>query len=256
MPDDQTTELLAAFHPSRNALLDVLRPLVDDSMLLEMAEADYGYSVEEHFTQLRKIRDTGEVPAPLPWEPGEVLSLIHWSELEDPTWKPGSTGIRGHRMRAFACAALLQAAEDQTSNCSSGENSLVVQAQGSAGVLGPETRIAAGSALAWRVLHAPSLEEGPFFSFGLLYLAAVYGVGRHSEEQLLRLAEWVEAEETRARENDDALIWDDRWLLGLSNFDSCYAGWQRLARHLRERASRLRTPEARAKVSELAARIG
>ncbi len=54
-------DLLAKAQPSGDALLDLLRPLIDDSMLREIAEADYGIDVDVHFGQLLLIRDAGRI---------------------------------------------------------------------------------------------------------------------------------------------------------------------------------------------------
>ena len=106
---DPPPALLTAFPASADLLLDIVRRQVDDGMLAEIAAADYGMDMNAHLTELRTIRDQGIVPTPLPWHPGEVLELIRWSNPENPAHKPGSTGRRGHQMRAFACAAILRA---------------------------------------------------------------------------------------------------------------------------------------------------
>ena len=48
-------KLLHHFNPSETALLDWLRPHIDDSLLEEIAAADYGYKAEEHFEALIPI---------------------------------------------------------------------------------------------------------------------------------------------------------------------------------------------------------
>jgi hypothetical protein len=96
--------------PMPEPLLAALRPLIDDSMLHQIAAADYGDRVDAHFAALTEIRAQGLVPQKLDWVPGEVLELIRWSMPEDPAWAPGGQGRRGHLMRAFACAVLLTGA--------------------------------------------------------------------------------------------------------------------------------------------------
>src|SRR5262245_2436176 len=106
-------------------------------MLREIASADYGMDADAHLDALLRIRDRGEAPAPMNWEPKEVLELIRWSEPEDPNWRPGGTGIRGHVMRAFVCAALLRAAPEPANHgYFDGENQTIAQLLASALVLG------------------------------------------------------------------------------------------------------------------------
>ncbi|KLU02318.1 hypothetical protein RISK_005384 [Rhodopirellula islandica] len=88
--------------PSSDDLLRIVFSNVDESMLREIAAADYGEVFDEHLEQLAVIK-SGKILAPMQWEPKEVLELIRWSEPEDPSWSPGSTGDRGHWMRLFAC---------------------------------------------------------------------------------------------------------------------------------------------------------
>jgi len=118
-------ELLSAFPPSVNSLVDYSRQFVDDHMLMEIARADYGIDADESFRMLKKIRDTGSKPNVRDWWPKEVLELTRWkepSELEEyeqpaPVHRSKHRGakvnvavsprIRGHRLRLFACAILL-----------------------------------------------------------------------------------------------------------------------------------------------------
>ncbi len=76
-------------------------------MLKEIAEADYAQDVEEHLAALKPVWEGSEFTELHHWFPMVVLDLIRWPEPEDPNWKPGSTGLRGHKMRAFSCAVLL-----------------------------------------------------------------------------------------------------------------------------------------------------
>ena len=96
------------FQPQADQLLRQVSRLIDDGMLEEIAAADYGYDVEKHLAHLQLIRDEGSFAVPMRWEPREILELIRWSEPEDPKWKPGAFGERGHWMRAFACTSLLR----------------------------------------------------------------------------------------------------------------------------------------------------
>jgi hypothetical protein len=191
--------LLRAFPPSADALLDLARAGMDDGMLLEMAQADYGVQADEHLAALRVIRDTGAVPAPIEWVPQEVLELIRWSEPDDPSWKPGSTGERGHRMRAFACAALLRAAGEPANALHLyGSAETLAQMVGSALVLGPAWQEALAGLLTWRIPSHPVDEDRPYHAFALLFLAVLLRDGRLDGNALAAAAEWVIEEEAAA----------------------------------------------------------
>lgn len=168
MPDDP----LGQFEPTSDRLTRLAAEAVDDSMLREIAEADYGQDAAEHLKQLRAIKN-GAVLAPMEWVPKEVLELIRWSEPEDPSWTPGATGQRGHRMRLFACAALLRAAaEPENDGSFLGEDSTVIQLVDSALKLDVKTSRASLQFLGWS-MQARKLGDWdqPFFALGVLLLA-------------------------------------------------------------------------------------
>jgi hypothetical protein len=105
-------ELIAAFPPSAELLLERARRQVDDAMLLDIAGADYGWMADEMMAELRPIRDKGVMPARMPWMLSEVLALTQFSDPDAPNappFEPGPTGRRGHLTRLFACAVLLRA---------------------------------------------------------------------------------------------------------------------------------------------------
>jgi len=142
-------DLLNRFEPTPDELLRLVFGRVDESMLHEIAAADYGQDVDEHLEQLHAIK-SGKVLAPMRWEPKEVLELIRWSEPEDPTWSPGSTGDRGHWMRLFSCTVLLRAAADPANEgYFTGEDSTIIQLVDSAIKLGVSTPRAALKFLCW-----------------------------------------------------------------------------------------------------------
>jgi hypothetical protein len=188
--------LLAAFPPSADLLLDVTRQQVDDAMLTEIAAADYGMHRAEHLAVLRPIRDHGIVPALMQWYGGEVLELIRWSDPENPAHKPGSQGLRGHQMRAFACAALLRAAtiDDQNDNS---QHCTLAQCLVSAKVLGEEMSSAAARFLTWRIPRVAEPEVRWLFAFGLLVVAVRLRSGRFTDRVLGDAADWVLAEEAK-----------------------------------------------------------
>ncbi len=159
-------------NPTSEELLNLVFKQVDASMLREIAEADYGMDADAHLKALSAIK-TGNVPAQMKWEPKEVLELIRWSEPEDPTWKPGSVGERGHWMRLFSCAVLIRAAaEPENDGYFTGEESTIIQLVDSAMKLGADTSLAALKFLCWR-MQFRTLDEWdrPYFAVAILLLS-------------------------------------------------------------------------------------
>jgi len=221
-------ELCESFRPAPDALLDVLRPQVDDSMLREIAEADYGRDADEHFAALREIH-RGIIPNPIQWHPREVLQLFRWSEPEDPGWKPGATGIQGHWMRAFACAVLLRSAGEPLAHMYfENEHETLMQLIDSSLVLGTDVIDAARSCLAWRIPLLESYDTaGCFFGLGILLLSMVQKPGSGTDPaNLLRLAEWIVGEEARVRK--ECCPESEDWLLGLTCHDQEHDKWCKL----------------------------
>ncbi|WP_345682466.1 hypothetical protein [Novipirellula caenicola] len=166
-----SSQLLDQHEPSSTELLRIASSHVDDAMRREIAAADYGQDFDEHLEQLTAIR-SGKILAPMRWEPKEVLELIRWSEPEDPTWSPGSTGDRGHWMRLFACGTLLRAAaEPANEGYFTGEDSTTVQLIDSAIKLGEKTSIAVLKFLCW-CMQTRSLGDWdrPYFAVGIMVL--------------------------------------------------------------------------------------
>jgi hypothetical protein len=233
--------VIAAFPPSPDALLTTAASLITDSMLQEISQADYGRSTHAHLAQLRSIRDASLLPSPMEWEPREVLQLIRWSQPEDPTWKPGSTGERGHIMRAFSCATLLRAAPDPANEGEfRGENATLIQLIDSALYLGRGLPAAAASFLAWRApLMPPDDTERPFFAFGLLALSLLVSPGALSPPDVDALVAFVEHTEALVRQNEyaDVPATSNGSFLSLTSFDLRHSAWRALAAQLISRFS-------------------
>ncbi len=234
---DELAALLAPFEPERDELLRALSRHVDDGMLREIAEADYGEEANAHEAALRRIRDQGEIPVPIDWVPKEVLELTRWSQPDAPNYRGGSKGERGHRVRAFATATLLRAgAEPTNADFIPAENETLAQLLASAAVLGSEVEEAALRFLAWRAIHFSSHEtERPFFALAVLLAAVAVGWHRRGDEFFLdRLIDWVHAEERQAREYSGGLLPNQGgpWVLGLTLFNQRHDTWRELARRL------------------------
>ena len=147
--------------PDQRSAVDHLRGLIDEGMLKEIAEADYAQDVSGHFSALKPIWEGGELTVLDSWFPMEVLELIRWSEPEDPEWKPGSTGSRGHKMRAFSCAVLLA-----TPNFHPDKETLI-QMVDSVFLLGREAQEATARFLVWQLDSLGHEDDRPFFALAL-----------------------------------------------------------------------------------------
>jgi hypothetical protein len=229
--------LLTEFPPSRQLLLDVTRRQVDESMLREIAEADYGWKADQHLAALRPIHEQGLLPDDYGWYPGEVLALIRWSNPEDAEHKPGSTGLRGHQMRAFVCAALLQGVVDHERGA---DGATLAQCLASALVLGDEICEAAARFLTWAVPY--TFQERWLFGFGLLVLATRLRSRRFSDADLAAVAAWVLACEMEAFEEfvPYRFIEPPPDAFGLGS-----GYWRPLAAELLSLAAAIETPDTR-----------
>ena len=254
--DAAVRDLLKRFEPSSCELLDILRRRVDDSMLDEIAQADYGEDAKEHLVTLRRIHKAVDV-APVNWIPMEVLELIRWSRPNDPSWKPGSIGERGHLMRAFCCAVLLRtAAEPKNYEYFDGDNQTVIQLVDSAIELGDEIEDAVLRFLCWRLFTLNGDDcEYPFFAMAVLLL--VTHLHKIDDASLTKLANWVVAEESRIRNivpvcPDDA----NTWLLGLTFHNLCHDVWIRLTKEvLLSPSHNGMSPTAQRAITEVAQRL-
>ncbi|MBW7877625.1 MAG: hypothetical protein H3C47_16735 [Candidatus Cloacimonetes bacterium] len=212
------------FPPQRRSAVDFLKNLIDEDMLREICEADYAQYVTEHFLALKPIwegNDWTELDYLIPME---VLELIRWSEPEVPEWKPGSVGIRGHKMRAFSCSVLLA-----TSNFEPDQNTLI-QMLDSVSVIGQQAEEAGARFLVWQLDRMGLDECRPFFVLGLA--AMIQSVlNPISLEMEKDLAEWIISQESEIR----AYLTGFResykvapWLFGLSFHDLRVKRWEAL----------------------------
>lgn len=240
--------LIEAFPPSNQRLIDLTRHEIDDDMLTEIANADYGCDAENHFEVLRTIRDTGIVPA-LGWHGGEVLGLIRWSNPENPNHKPGAIGIRGHQMRAFACALLLRSAMDFGSDGS--DEATLAQSLGSTRLLGREFDEAAASFLTWALSKRgdwsalplePPHEDQFLFVLGLLVVASRLTADRVPETVLADAVELVIQEDGKIRRSRQPI---SESILPPIAFGVSHGYWLPLAGELAENAAKVIDPGLR-----------
>jgi hypothetical protein len=231
--------ILLRCDPSPTALLEWLRPQLDEALLEIIARAEYGVGAAMYFAHLRQLRDTDEDLDPKYFDQAlGVLQLCRW-------WNPDSPdeelrGERGHLLRAFCCTLLLRAARTNLPNRDfvGGENQTVISLIASALALGPEACVMSLRLLAWRA-QSPidDVAEYPFLAFGVLLLAAsLYNAG-DAGLWLRQLADWVVAVESvvfcrrELRDRRQPCLWIENpaWLLGLTNFDGQHATWRAVA---------------------------
>lgn len=165
-------EIFKHIEPTKDALFDLAFRRVDDSMLREIAEADYGNDADVHLEALLAIK-AGVIPIPMQWDPQEVLELTRWSEPEDPTSEPGSVGMRQHWMRLLSCAILIRvAAEPENAGYFLGEDSTIIQLVESAMKLGEEASFTTLQFLCWRMEYRKLDEwDRPYLAVATLLLS-------------------------------------------------------------------------------------
>ena len=224
-----SSALFNLFKPDPDELLRCLSRHIDDTMLQEIAAADYGHDIERHLAQLRRIRDDGSFEVPMDWHPMEVLELIRWSQPENPEWKPGASGERGHWMRAFACAALLRASgEIEARHLRDNWNETLIQLIDSLRVLGPAFDQPACAFLTWLILafeQDPNDEEIDVLAVGLLWFS-LHLRPHVPDEVVVSLADWIAGRERRSAR---ACGWDsEHFLLGTIYGSQRRAAWKRL----------------------------
>jgi hypothetical protein len=227
-----TSPLFDAFAPDADVLVRLIATHIDDDMLTEIADADYGKEQERHLAELSNLRAGKVLAAPMPWHPAEVLELFRWSEPSDPKHKPGRFGIEGHWMRAFACAALLRESHRaENGYLRSSWDNTAVQLVESLRILnqfhGPAVSLL--SSLMVRFESDPG-ERIALFGYAMLASAIIpqAGVG---DETLLALLEWSDARGWNEWKEGGGDMSED-WLVVSINQCICKETWKRVADRL------------------------
>jgi hypothetical protein len=234
---------LKTFEADPDALVRRLSAEIDDAMIADMAALDYGRDIAANAAALRDIRDSGRIPAPLPWVPREVLELTRW-------WRPDLEPLpadrrRGHRLRAFACAALLKGSgESANRELCEGQNQTVVRLLTSLDALDDGHEPAAIAMLFWLIGRlAPEnrspgdfewyYEDRAFLGVAILWLGTRTRP-RLSDAAIVALAEWLADSEHHhnSRRNHAYGLPPGPWLLGSTSHDQCHDEWRALGRAL------------------------
>lgn len=225
-------EKLSADHKQ---FMATLCPLIRDDMLTEVARCDYGMDEEQHFTELVKIRDRQMTSSCLEWEPKEVLELFRWSEYGDDRSGQEPRSKRDfHRIRAFCCAALLDAAtRPQNKDMLLSTNETAVQLIESVGLAdaGLEPLLPAFLAYSLKALEDDDVEKLHHL-FGLVW--ALCNARRGNDPALHDLIEAIVHLESECRQ-----IWPNgvgrcptRPILGLTFHDLKNDKWTAIGRRL------------------------
>ena len=220
--DESLQELLSDL-PSDRALFRALIRRFDETMLMETSRADYGHDQKAHEGALRKICDVGEVNT-LTWHPGEVLELVKWSRPEDPKWKPGGHGERGHIMRAVCCCALLQVSDYGAG----GENENVARLIESVLSLDGDLSALIQPFLIWCMRETDfALEEFPYFVLGLIVVMAARSTSHADRDRIRRMIYWIELQDAALRRDEYAPV-DERFVWGLTHSNLSHDIWLNL----------------------------
>ena len=236
------TLLLTSIDPSADGVLLALRPHLTAELILEMAKSDVDIpeEVAANKSALTTIKNSGDVPGCLPWNPAEVCNLLRW-DIQPAR----SVSV----MKLFGCWILVRAYV-QIESLESGlvddgdHHTLVAFVEGVLD-LGQPFPEPATRFLYWAYLTL--LEAGehrsharPFYLFALL-IAAASSPGLVSNTELFAIDQKLQVEERRVRDsmtNDPHTFYSvdfSVWLFGLveddlNNFHSrCYTLIRRLA---------------------------
>lgn len=252
MPRDVLLEKLS---PDADSLLTAISKHVDDSMLMNIASADYGEDIALHFEQLRKIRDEQVVFAPMDWYPREVLELTRWNEPEKMKLSP-YTLLQRHTIRAFACATLLRAmAEPLNDGYFGGDNDTIAPLLESLSVLDVKLQKEALRFFAWRAQQLPPYDASvaPFYLLALLILL-LRTQATISRIELKTILDWIYAKVRTAYKLEYYMGQGikGQWLTWITVYNQRHVIWQALGREIATLAENYGNSEGRQNLKALA----
>ena len=230
---------LASLEPDGEQLLAEISKHISDDMLEEIALADYGQDRGQHLAALVRLRNTGTFVEPMHWHPCEVLELIRNSEPDDPSWGPAGARVRGHWMRAFASAALLQAYGPpwEYKGDAAQQSETLIQLIQSIRALSVDFTSSAVRMVAWLMLHhglGGEDEQAVYFGVGLLWLA-LHLSPPQTDHELVGLCEWIVRRESElATQVPERFRTSDRWLLRIPAASPPPTPWESLGLDFRD----------------------
>lgn len=245
-------------------LMLMLCQQIKPDMLDEIAACDYGMDQVAHRAALEKIRVrdvTMDRPlVQMAWVPKEVLELFRWSEYgDDRSNRRPRTEAEFHLMRAFCCAALLEAyTRPENHERFEGTNSIVIQMLESLEVLGADSETHTPAFLAWMLTKIPSHEdERAFYIVALVWALMRNGEAKSNGSLLGDLVDWAFDEEATVRAfwNGGVGQHPGRWLIGTTHFDLRWKKWETMGRRLGEQALGVKDASLRSKLQDLAQRL-
>ncbi len=226
------------YRPSKWALFDWLAPLIDGSMLHEIAAADYGYKQDECLLALLTIKHQKKIDLTTSWAPGEMLQLMRWSEPDSPA-KGESGGTRGHLMRAFCCTVLLISNSDETRpDYIEEDQATLIQLVNSALELGDEAALLTYQFICWRTAQMRSDKAAlPYSALALLILGAVLNKSGEPDTNVLLLAECALVEDNLLHQESLDYFGgedDEQWQFGSHRDNFRQEVWRETMRRILE----------------------
>jgi hypothetical protein len=218
--------LLAIATPSEDGLLEWLKTKVSRVMLEEVSANDWGEDTAVHLAGILAQLAPHPPLGLLPWHPREVLELERWSEPDQAAQDNPPSGERGHLKRLLACTILLGNAAYVSGQYDLSEEDFFLQTSAASLLQLTRSAMALGIpdvALGFTLwLFEAQLHPGvrPFTAFCALALASVVGFGEASEQEIVEVCGWVDAEEARCRSSLGSDVDSERWLIGVSFYEA------------------------------------
>ena len=222
-PNGMALQFPKIFEPDPRKLLSAVASHIDNSMLLEIAKADYGDQIEEHLAALRPVRDQNLAPSEA-WVPSEVLELVRWSEPDQPDWHPGGRGERGHWMRAFCCVALLRMEGERLIRFGIEDTTAILVE--SVEILNAGLWDELGALLTWLVDQTANSDydsQDPVL--GVALLQCVLRIESVTDASIIALCEWTWA---REKEQSTLLAFDGSWFHRVVTYSVRQRTWRSL----------------------------
>ncbi len=148
-------DLIIHFPKNKYALLSKLADELDDRMLREIAEADYGYGADKCFEKLKYIQVTKKMPETIDTQLNEVVALSRWTE---------AITKEEHIIRSFCCVFLLieETMEGTFAHSMGMPKGSIAVLMDSITFLGEDYYELVAQFFNWRIFHEYQLEKDGF----------------------------------------------------------------------------------------------